>query len=229
VAQAAGLIQHAPQAWQGRSCCWRAGGDRGRADGRTLYREIAQRPGPSGVDSSREIARSSPQGRDAATPLGLGFPVAQRLNSPGHREDSPGRAAARPPRFGQLRGWPQGGPISGGGVVHDFRPDAVRSRAGLCALHDNPGGDHGLRTAIPAEDLPWRHLEILPLDLAPLADVCSHDASRTGFDPATCGPAALCATQLRGTCSANGFPRSDRSYLPSRSLPAGAGCRGSPA
>jgi hypothetical protein len=56
-----------------------------------------------------------------------------------------------------------------------------RSLAALSALHGNPGGDHGLVCAIPAKDPLRRHLEILPLDLASLAGVCSQDARALVF------------------------------------------------
>jgi hypothetical protein len=54
--------------------------------------------------------------------------------------------------------------------------------AELSAVYNNPGGDHGLAFAIPAEDPPRRYLGILPLDLAPLADVCSQDARCTRLE-----------------------------------------------
>src|SRR5882724_5714245 len=68
--------------------------------------------------------------------------------------------------------------------------------AELRALYDNPGCDQGLVLAIPAESLPGRDLEILALDLAPLADVCGHDLRRMGLEPATSGLSSRRSTQL---------------------------------
>jgi hypothetical protein len=67
-----------------------------------------------------------------------------------------------------------------------------RSLAELGSFCDNPGCDHGLVFAIPAEDQPRRNLEILPLDLASLADVCSQDAGPKGLQPAMSGLTTRC-------------------------------------
>ena len=54
----------------------------------------------------------------------------------------------------------------------------------LSPLYDDPGGDHGLVFAIPAENPPRKRLKIMPLDLALLAKVFSQDVRHTGPDPA---------------------------------------------
>lgn len=66
----------------------------------------------------------------------------------------------------------------------------------LGALYDDSGGHRGFAFAIPADDPPGRRLEILPLDLAALADVRGQDASSARLGPVTPGMTSRCTTQL---------------------------------
>jgi hypothetical protein len=66
----------------------------------------------------------------------------------------------------------------------------------LSAVDDDSGGDRGFAFAIPADDPPGRHLEILPLDLAVLAAIRGHDAGSARLGPVTPGMTSRCTTQL---------------------------------
>ena len=65
--------------------------------------------------------------------------------------------------------------------------------------------------AIPTEDVPGGHLEILPLDLAPVADVRRHDERHGPLDPVM-----TCLTNLHPT-------QPSQHSLPVRPLAPGAG------
>ena len=66
----------------------------------------------------------------------------------------------------------------------------------LSAVYDDPGGYRGFAFAIPADDPPGRHLEVLPLDLAALAGVRGQDAGGARLGPVTPGLTNRCAIQL---------------------------------